>query len=538
MNDFITAKEFNPGPNFHKQLDGGMFTFTLKSKTGKKKIIKQHNELGAVNNVLDILSKYARALPWMELSSVGAYGNEYPQAFRNYLKTSNWIGIDQFIGVDGTTDISGTDTKIKGHDIVGWALSSTQNNGPRSGILSSSATINSTKDGFTLNRKFTFAEGKGVGVYTGGYLVKNIQYADNSSVYSGSSDSSGGGACFGPFSNNHGYRGIKFAPIFGQGQKFFASLKGASVEYLDANSLSLSEGLFPTESVWCYAKSGPPPWGQDIPSENGFPSISYDDKYPINVQTKRYEETYPYDVQIVDFQGNAIYLTLDTSTSYESVFRDMLMIANDKIALKFYKRISPYDDVYNTYNVICTLTSGGLISSYEVQTVASGVSYAPAYTGAPAYMYTDIFIKHLSGYAYVDERGSISINEWLANPNGSESESQFARRTGTNIDASNNTCILESFSWVQERRARGGCYTPYEGYYKQFDYLDVNTDLCISFSADGDRTDDNSLVFCCRKTSPFFACVQLATPIIKDESDVLTVDYTITVNSPFLGGLL
>lgn len=539
MNDFITAEGFNPGPKFYKQLDGGMFTFTLKSKTGKKKIIKQHNELGAVNHVLDILSKYARGIPWMELNSTGSYCSEYPPAFRNVLYTSNWIGIDQFIGVNGTTDISGNDTKFKGNDIVGWALNTTQNASARCGILSSASTTSSTKDGITLNRQFTFAEGKGNGVYTGGYLVKNIQYANNSSYYgSSSSDNNSGGSCFGPFSNTRGSNGVKFAPIFGQGQKYFASMTGSVVEYLDAESLTLEEGLFPTESIWCFAKSGPPPWGQNIPSENGFSSVTYSNKYPIHVQTQANNSTKPYDVRIIDFQGNTICLTLDSYYGYTPRFRGMLMIDDNKIALKFDKVAGYNPQSYNVYNIICTLTAGGVIDYCTIEPVAIGVSYDSASTGAPNYLYTDIFLNHLSGYAYVDHQGSISIDEWLANPNGSNSTSQFLRRTGTNIDPTNNTCILESFSWVQERRARGGCYAPYEGHYKQFDYLDINSDICISSGSTGSNTSNSSLVFCCRKTSPFFACVQLATPIIKDESDVLTVDYTITVNSPFLGGLL
>lgn len=546
MHDIITPKSFNPGPDFHKQLEGGMFTFTLESKTGKKKIVKEHNQLGAVNNVLEIISKYARALPWMALNNTTPYGAQYPTAFRNYLKTDNWIGINQFIGVDGTTDIVGTDTKFKGNDIVGWALSTTQNAGPRSGILSRSTTTNSTKDGFKLQRQFTFPAGKGTGIYTGGYLVRDISYGYRSIGASGgsSSSSAASGSAFGPWSNSRGNGGVKFAPIFGQGQKFFDALSGTTINYLDAANLSLSEGLFPNESIWCFAKKSTPPWAYALPAKNGFSAVTAANKYPVHAQTKAYSAGAPYDVRIADFQGNITYITLDEAT-YAPSFVGMCMISNNQLAIKFSKRQLPASPTtYNTYNIICTLSNGGVISSYSKQTPTSGVNYLPfTIPRMPNYLYTDIFINFLSGYAFIDEYGSISIAEWLANPNGAQTDAQFSRYTGTNIDATNNTCILESFSWVQERRARGGFFMPYEGYWNQFDFLDINSDICISASSGSGGTytssmSGSSLVFCCRKTSPFFSCVQLGTPIAKDTTDVLTVDYELTVNSPFLGGLL
>jgi len=537
MHDIINPKSFNPGPDFYKQLEGGLFTFTLESRSGKRKEIKEHNQLGAVNGVLEILSKYARAIPWVNLNDTGSYLSQYPLSFRNYLKTSDWIGLDQFIGVDGTTDISGTDTKFKGNDIVGWALSTTQNPGPRSGILSQSSVTNQTKDGFKLQRRFTFPAGKGTGVYTGGYLVRDITYGYRS--ISSSSNSSSGSA-FGPWSNPRGVSGVKFAPIFGQGQKFFETLRGSTVNYLDASDLSLAEGLFPTESIWCFAKNSTPPWAYALPAENGYSAVTAANKYPVHVQTKVYNAGAPYDVRLADFQGNITYITLDEAT-YQPEFVGMCMISNNQLAIKFYKRQLPASPItYNTYNIICTLSSGGVISSYSKQTPTSGVNYTPFdIYRMPKYLYTDIFIHFLSGYAFVDEYGSISIEEWLANPNGAQTDAQFSRYTGTRIDATNNTCILESFSWVQERRARGGYYMPYTGYWNQLDFLDINSDICISSSSSSSSSNSNSsLVFCCRKTSPFFSCVQLGTPITKDTTDVLTIDYELTVNSPFLGGLL
>jgi hypothetical protein len=503
------------------KIEGGEFEITLTSKTGKKKVSRGHNEVTEHFQKMATAPQYFGAFPWQTQSN-GLLNNLMTTTAENV----NWsyrLNIRDFIqylfGVEALGETaSGTDRYFKGTKLTGVAVSQTQSSVSDMGIIQSYTNTRTANQKLQIQVRWLFGQGKG----TGNYDILYIPMLSRLSDSLGGTDSIYGAniyanALSSGFYNDYNLRLYTPHQCWGYGKRLlFSYMSGGSVNYFDMDAYDENSPIYNagTASLARFAKPVIDEfWFTNTKvSEFGFGAIT--SPAPLNVQTKQYTASDPYNVQIYNaIKSETRYLNISEFGANYLTLVGQFRQTKNRYVYKF-RNYNAINGLYYYANVIVDMEDGE-ITNAEYNIVTSSAT-AEAGFGSDVMYISDYTVDRDCEYSVGSPRMALSIDDMVNYPIKTLSQLRDEKVFGVSISD------FKLFSWASEIAAMNGSNMAQGLGDMVVDDVPLNDIFRIGYNS-------GSTVITSKYHCPFFSCYNTG-GITKEETDTMSILYTLNIS--------